>query len=103
MGDQPGKQRPDRKGSGCHLCIDERSVSRQQCKLYVNAAGYPAAENLSSASITRLNGELLNAPRRISEGDKLKCGRVMIMIDSIYVSSPKARKAVAEEAEGRNF
>lgn len=87
----------------CHLCIDERSVSRQQCKLYVNAAGYPAAENLSSANITRLNGELLNAPRRISEGDKLKCGRVMIMIDSIYVSSPESAESRSGGSGGTEF
>lgn len=71
----------------CQVCIDERSMSRRQCRLYVDANGIPTAENLSSANVTYLNGEPLTTLRRISESDKLKCGRVTLMIDSLYSSS----------------
>lgn len=75
------------RDAGCQVCIDEKSMSRRQCRLYIDATGAPTAENLSSSNITLLNGEPLTAPRRISERDKLKCGRVTLMIDSIYSSS----------------
>ena len=71
----------------CQVCIDEKSMSRRQCRFYVDAGGNPTAENLSSANVTQLNGEPLNTPRSISESDKLKCGHVTLMIDSLCGSS----------------
>lgn len=71
----------------CQICIDEKSMSRRQCRLYLDDNGVPMAENLSSANITQLNAEPLTAPRRISERDRLKCGRVTLVIDSLYGAS----------------
>jgi hypothetical protein len=75
------------RDTACQVCIDEKSISRRQCKLYMDASGNPTAENLSGANITQLNGEPLSSPRKLSEGDKLTCGRVTLRVDAFYPSS----------------
>lgn len=67
--------------------LNEKSVSRHQCKLYIDTSGAPTAENLSSSNITKLNDEPLTTPAKIFEGCMLKCGRITLVIDSLYVSS----------------
>ena len=70
------------RDTGCQVCIDDSSMSRQQCRLYLlNNA--PMIENISQSNITQLNGELINNPQTIEEGDKIKCGRVILMVDSL--------------------
>jgi pSer/pThr/pTyr-binding forkhead associated (FHA) protein len=41
-------------------------------------------ENLSSANKTLLNGRQIAAPVELKTGDKIKCGRVILIVDSIY-------------------
>lgn len=73
------------RDTNSQVCIDESSVSRQQCRIYLlNNA--PMAENMSNSNITQHNGEKLLNPRPIKEGDKLKCGRVTLTVDSLYGS-----------------
>lgn len=72
------------RDTSCQVCLSESSVSRQQCLLYLNGAAY--AENLSKSNKTLLNGEPLNVPAEIKTGDKLKCGRITLIVDSLYVS-----------------
>jgi hypothetical protein len=74
------------RDTGCQICVADGSVSRQQCKLSVGANGAPLAENLSASNITQLNGQPLGAPRPFKEGDRLKCGRVTLMVDSLYMA-----------------
>lgn len=69
----------------CQVCIDDGSMSRQQCKLYL-VNNVPMLENISNANVTQLNGEKLLSPHSIKEGDKIKCGRVTVMVDSLYGS-----------------
>lgn len=43
-------------------------------------------ENLSTSNITELNGEKLKLPAALKIGDKLKCGRITLMVEAIYTS-----------------
>jgi pSer/pThr/pTyr-binding forkhead associated (FHA) protein len=61
--------------------VPDGSVSRQQCRIYVDGAA--AVENLSSSNITRLNGEPLYDPASLKAGDELRCGRVTLVVDSL--------------------
>ena len=65
----------------CQVCISEKSVARQQCKIYMNGAAI--VENVSRTNITQLNGEVLNAPAEISWGDRLTCGRVTLSVEAL--------------------
>jgi hypothetical protein len=73
------------RDTSSQVCLNDTSVSRPHCKLYLTN-GVATVENLSKSNITQLNGEALNVPHPIKEGDKLKCGRVTIMVDSLYGS-----------------
>ncbi|MDR2357140.1 MAG: FHA domain-containing protein [Oscillospiraceae bacterium] len=68
----------------CHVHIADSSVSRRQCRLYMDASA--SVENLSNSNITRLNGKPLGAPSPIRAGDELKFGRVTLIVDSLYSS-----------------
>jgi len=68
----------------CRICLDERSVSRHQCRIYYN--NITMVENLSKSNITLLNGEPLSKPAVINTGDKIKCGRLTLIVDVLYSS-----------------
>lgn len=67
----------------CQICVADDSVSRQQCLIYL-VENIPTIENKSKSNITRLNGETLNVPRMLRAGDKIKCGRMTLLVDSFY-------------------
>jgi hypothetical protein len=72
------------RDTGCQVCLADPSVSRRQCRIYMGSA--VTAENLSKSNVTRLNGKPLNVPTAIMEGDKLKCGRITLIVESLYAS-----------------
>ena len=72
------------RDTSCQVCLDEASVSRQQCRLF--ADNTPMIENLSKSNITQLNGKKLKSPAIIKVGDKIKCGRITLVVDSLYES-----------------
>lgn len=74
------------RNTACEICLQEGSVARQQCKIYKNANGVATLENMSGSNITELNGTKINFPQPIKEGDKIKCGRIILMVDSLYYS-----------------
>lgn len=67
----------------CQICVADESMSRQQCLIYL-VENIPTIENKSKSNITQLNGEKLNVPRPLKAGDKIKCGRVTLLVDSFY-------------------
>ncbi|WP_276950971.1 FHA domain-containing protein [Acetatifactor muris] len=67
----------------CQICVADESVSRKQCLIYL-VDNIPTIENKSNSNITRLNGDQLNVPRPLKAGDKIKCGRVTLIVDSFY-------------------
>ncbi|MDR1320320.1 MAG: FHA domain-containing protein [Gracilibacteraceae bacterium] len=70
------------RDTGCQVCIADGAVSRQHCKIYV--MGVVTVENLSQTNKTLLNGEQLNSPAALKTGDRLKCGRVTLIVDELY-------------------
>lgn len=74
------------RNTACDICLEEGSVARQQCKIFKNSNGVATLENLSGSNITMLNGTKINFPQPIKEGDKIKCGRITLMVDSLYFS-----------------
>ena len=67
----------------CQICIDEGSVSRQQCVLYMADDGTAMIENKSKSNVTQVNKVKLDNPQSLNEGDQIKCGRIVLVIDSI--------------------
>lgn len=70
----------------CQVYINDISVSREQCKIYIDKDNHPTIENVSQSNITQLNGELVSAPSRISEGDTIKFGYITLMVDTLSCS-----------------
>lgn len=75
------------RDDACQVCIDEVSVSRQQCVLYMGSDGVAMIENKSKSNITQVNNIRIDKPQRLNEGDQIKCGRVVLVIDSIQIES----------------
>lgn len=73
--------------TGCQICIEEKSISRQQCRIYKDAGGSILVENISHSNITLLNGEPLSFARKIVDGDQLRCGRLTLVVDSLHGGS----------------
>lgn len=71
----------------CQVCIDEGSVSRQQCVLYMINDGTAMIENKSKSNVTQVNKVKLENPQSLNEGDQIKCGRIVLVIDSIQKES----------------
>lgn len=67
------------------ICLTDRTVSHSQCRLYLKDY-VPMIENLSKSNITEVNGDVLREPRQIRKGDRIVCGRVTIMVESLYDS-----------------
>lgn len=71
------------RGQNCRICIVESSVSREQCRITYKGGGV-YIENLSHSNITQVNGEKLTGSAQLHIGDKIKCGRVILMVESLY-------------------
>lgn len=71
------------RDEACQVYIDEVSVSRQQCVLYMASDGTAMIENKSKSNVTQVNKIKLDNPQSLNEGDQIKCGRVVLVIDSI--------------------
>jgi hypothetical protein len=69
---------------GCQIHLTNPSVSRRQCKIHLSSN--IAVENLSETNTTRLNGKPLFSPAAIAQGDRLRCGRVTLVVESLYAS-----------------
>ena len=73
------------RDTDCQVCLYDKSVSRWQCKIYLSQK-VPMIENISSSNITQLNGLKVSTPSEIRDGDKIKCGKVVLMVDTFYGS-----------------
>ena len=75
------------RSSSCHICLGDSSVSRSQCRIYYN--GEAMIENLSKTNLTQVNGIVLNAPKPLKLGDKVKCGQVTLAVENSNLSNIK--------------
>jgi len=69
------------RSKNSHVQLDDKSVSRQQCKISYD--GMPVLVNLSDSNRTELNGAVLNAPTIVYTGDLIKCGFITLRIDKM--------------------
>lgn len=66
----------------CAVIIDEKSVSREQCKIAASKNGL-VISNLSSSNKTKLNGMILAAEVPLHPADNIHFGRVKLRVDYI--------------------
>ena len=61
--------------------VPDKSVSRPHCRIIVDEVA--KVENLSTTNTTKLNGVTVSKPAVLGVGDKLKCGRVTLIVDAL--------------------
>lgn len=66
----------------CALRLEDKSVSREQCKILAQGEGL-LVMHLGSTNKTALNGQTFDYPSPLKSGDTLKVGRVFLRIDYI--------------------
>jgi two-component system response regulator AtoC len=67
------------RGEDCDLRIDDGSVSRRHARLDLDGRG-ATIQDLASHNGTRLNGEPLAEPRRLSSGDVVSVGEAVVVV-----------------------
>lgn len=85
--------------SSCQVFIDEGSVSRLQCVIYADNSGIPIIENRSNSNPTQVNKIKIASPQQLADGDQIKCGRVVLMVDSITIESSAGGKGINRMTE----
>jgi hypothetical protein len=71
-----------RSSADCRVALNDASVSRKQCKVaFINGAA--VIENVSQSNVTTVNGNQINAPAVLAVGDKIVCGRTVLLVESI--------------------
>ncbi len=66
----------------CAVRIDDKSVSREQCKIAANKNGL-VISNLSNSNQTKLNGTVLVTEVLLHPADNIHFGRVTLRVDYI--------------------
>jgi len=82
------------RDADCHVHLGDDSVSRKQCRIYIDKAAM--VENLSLTNVTRMNDEPVRTPVGIGVGDRLKCGRITLAVDFLYISDPHDAKDLSK-------
>ena len=85
--------------NSCQVFIDEGSVSRLQCVIYADDSGMPMIENRSNSNPTQVNKIKIASPQQLADGDQIKCGRVLLMVDSITIESSSGSKGINRMTE----
>ena len=71
-----------------HFSLPSPSVSRFHVRLYWHQGSY-FAEDLDSATGTRLNGRLIDEPSPLKEGDRLQVGEVKLLLGILERPRPR--------------
>lgn len=77
------------RAESCAIIIDEKSVSREQCKIVANKNGLTIS-NLSSSNKTKLNGTVLATEVVLHPADNIHFGRVTLRVDYIQKVTDEA-------------
>lgn len=67
---------------GCTIKLDEKSVSREQCKILLKNTGL-VLSNVSSSNPTKLNGKTVTGETLLHPADNIHFGRVTLRVDYI--------------------
>ena len=73
----------------CAIIIDDKSVSREQCKIAASKNGL-AISNLSTSNKTKLNGTVLATEILLHPADNIHFGRVTLRVDYIQKVTDEA-------------
>ncbi|HEY7515044.1 MAG TPA: FHA domain-containing protein, partial [Vicinamibacteria bacterium] len=68
--------------SPARTCLDAASVSRHHARIQVEGARV-TLEDLGSKNGTRLNGEPLQSPQELRDGDRVRLGEVQMLNRSL--------------------
>ena len=70
------------RADGCTIQINEKSVSREQCKISLKSTGL-VLSNLSSSNPTKLNGTTVTGEMLLHPADNIHFGRITLRVDYI--------------------
>lgn len=56
-------------------------------------------ENRSKSNPTQVNKVKIASPQQLTDGDQIKCGRVVLMVDSITIESSAGSKGINRMTE----
>jgi pSer/pThr/pTyr-binding forkhead associated (FHA) protein len=68
------------------VCINLNTVSRRQCRIFLNSAGVVVIENFSTVNPTKLNDVEVLGTARVSVGDKIRFGRTVLVVLALDVN-----------------
>jgi pSer/pThr/pTyr-binding forkhead associated (FHA) protein len=74
-----GNERTIGRATGADFIVDAALVSRVHCRLAALAGGELEITDLESTNGTYVNGERIEAARRLAPGDRLQVGRVELV------------------------
>ena len=91
------------RGQECHMRPKSDSISRRHCEITVEA-DVVTVQDLGSKNGTLVNGDRIESPTTLKNGDELRVGRLefRVLIDS-QVSARRPKKQVAVGGEGESL
>lgn len=78
------------RAEDCNIVIDEKSVSREQCKIAASKNGL-LISNLSSSNKTRLNDTILETEMLLHPADNIRFGRIVLYVNDIQMISDESQ------------
>lgn len=88
------------RAAHCALRLEDKSVSREQCKITLYPEG-AVVVNLSASNQTKKNGRIVDGYAPVQAGDVLTLGRESLRIDSLQVLEKPPQEAAQEAPIGR--
>jgi serine/threonine-protein kinase len=85
-----GSQATLGRGHGCTVRIPSADVSRQHCRLRIEADGLVRVEDLESVNGTFINGTQIHSLEIVRPGDRLGLGPVTFVVE--YEMTPKTQR-----------
>jgi pSer/pThr/pTyr-binding forkhead associated (FHA) protein len=81
------------RGEHCHVRLDDKSVSREQCKVFAQGTGLAVVDR-SATNKTYLNNNHARRPMPIKTGDILKFGYETLRVDYIQSADKTPRSSL---------
>lgn len=89
------------RSDSCAIRLDDKSVSREQCKIVINSSKV-AVINLSQTNKTLLNRGSIEDLAFLNPGDTLKFGREVLRVDYIKALGEEVKPIEEEIPNGKN-
>ena len=85
-----------REASDAGTLADDVEISRRHARISRGAEGEFVLEDLGSTNGTFVNGQPIDAPRRLADGDRVEVGATTLTVVLPLAESPAAPQATAE-------